>query len=331
MFSEQAKDQYQSSIAASGHLRDSFFALTDQDSFDLATHNQTVRDEQHRRRSDRNKSCKEAIAALTAEGPDALTDPVDRRVAAKKGTGQWLAALPLNSKGFTLSPDEFRVGFALRYNKTPPHMPSHCDGAGCTSEFTLQHAMSCKKGGLVARRHNTIRDLLISWCKKLWPDSSVRSEPRIHPYGSIEAGTDQTRGDLSVYGLWENQTLGIVDVEVTHTECKSYLTRSPDSVLRSLETAKKTKYKKVLELQRKHFTPFVCSSDGVLADEATALVNHISRRLAQKWERPYSVVVTEFRRSISFALVRAAFNCTFNARSDPARDAVTFEDGAALH
>ena len=72
-------------------------------------------------------------------------------------------------------------------------------------------------------------------------------------------------------------------------------------------------------------------ADGVLADEATALVNHISRRLAQKWERPYSVVVTEFRRSISFALVRAAFNCTFNARSDPARDAVTFEDGAALH
>ena len=37
-------------------------------------------------------------------------------------------------------------------------MPSSCDG--CGAQFSLGHALDCKKGGLITQRHNEVRDAL---------------------------------------------------------------------------------------------------------------------------------------------------------------------------
>ena len=46
---------------------------------------------------------------------------------------------------------------------------------GCGAEFTLQHGMDCKKGGLVIQRHNEVRDCLGDITPEVWP--SVIKEP----------------------------------------------------------------------------------------------------------------------------------------------------------
>ena len=46
-----------------------------------------------------------------------------------------------------LSPSEFRDALAIRYHQPLSKVPADCDG--CGAEFTLQHALDCRKGGLI--------------------------------------------------------------------------------------------------------------------------------------------------------------------------------------
>ena len=57
---------------------------------------------------------------------------------------------PLN--GTDLSADEFRDGVRVRYGLVPGGLPTLCDG--CDGRFSVEHAMSCEKGGLVLQRHD---------------------------------------------------------------------------------------------------------------------------------------------------------------------------------
>jgi hypothetical protein len=42
--------------------------------------------------------------------------------------------------------------------------------------------------------------------------------------------------------------------------------------------------------QRRHYTPFVVSTDGLLGKEAKTLLKHLSALLSENWEKPYSEV-----------------------------------------
>lgn len=68
----------------------------------------------------------------------------------------WLNAMPLSCFGFTLSESEFRDAIAIRYRKALVDLPGYCDGCGGPTD--MAHALSCRKGGLIIRRHNEIRD-----------------------------------------------------------------------------------------------------------------------------------------------------------------------------
>ena len=69
------------------------------------------------------------------------------RRALKGKTSTWLNVLPLQNYHFDLSPLQFRDGLAIRYLRDPPCLSPRCDGRGAT--LTLQHALDCKKGGLI--------------------------------------------------------------------------------------------------------------------------------------------------------------------------------------
>ena len=93
---------------------------------------------------------------------------------------------------------------------------------GCGQAFSVQHAMTCKKGGLVIIRHNEIGDELADIASKALTPSAVRDEPSIYPHGRAadhvtaqeapSAGKspisrpkslscDEDRGDLSSSGV----------------------------------------------------------------------------------------------------------------------------------
>ena len=80
----------------------------------------------------------------------------------------WLKALPNAAENFGLSEVEFRDALSVWYNKNLIASPTFCDG--CRSPFTLRHVLACKKGGLLALRHNEIRDAVGDLASLVWKD-----------------------------------------------------------------------------------------------------------------------------------------------------------------
>ena len=93
-----------------------------------------------------------------------------------KGASSWLNAIPIEEHGLALNKQEFRDSLCIRYNLPLSNLPSYC---ACGEMFTVNHALSCKKGGFVAQRRDIIRDLLTSHISKVC--RNVETEPLLQP------------------------------------------------------------------------------------------------------------------------------------------------------
>ena len=243
---------------------------------------------------------------------------------ATSGTSSWLTSTPLERFHFDLSPYEFKDGLAIRYLRHPADLPACCDG--CGAEFTLQHGLDCKKGGLVIQRHNEVRDCLGDIASEVWP--SVIKEPIVREadHSSNDVGL---RLDLGVRGVWSSQTEALFDIRIIDTDAPSYKHRTPEAVLESAAKEKKRIYQKAVEDRRGQFTPFVVSVDGLMHREAKHLMKRIAASLAKKWEKSYSDTVSFVRMRLSFAILRSASLCLRGSRVKW-RCGLGFEDGAGL-
>jgi hypothetical protein len=69
-------------------------------------------------------------------------------------TGTWLTTMPNCLNGTVLSMDNFQDCLRLQLGLLPIGLPDGCNRYGQC--FSLGHAMSCKKGGLVMLGHNDV-------------------------------------------------------------------------------------------------------------------------------------------------------------------------------
>jgi hypothetical protein len=134
------------------------------------------------------------------------------------------------------------------------------------------------------------------------------------PVQCLSRSSNEERGDLLIRGFWARGTDTIVDVQATDTDAKSYRSRDPHKVLAAQEREKKRKCLDACLEQRKHFTPFVVSTNGLIGREAGELLKRLSLRLADKWERPYSIVRGFVNAQMSIAIVRATHLCLQGSR-----------------
>ena len=104
--------------------------------------------------------------------PISLQRAID--LATEKGSSTWLTALPLTEHGFALHKGAFHDALALRYGWPPSETPSKCG-----SNFSVEHALSCAKGGFPSIRHNEIRDLTATLLTEVCHDVCI--EPGLQP------------------------------------------------------------------------------------------------------------------------------------------------------
>ena len=104
-------------------------------------------------RKQRQEHVKSSAANVKSALSASLKYAVD--LAQEKGASTWLTALPLDEFGFSLHKGAFKDALALRYGWLPSNVPTSCV---CGSHFTVEHSLSCPKGGFPSiRQSDTMR------------------------------------------------------------------------------------------------------------------------------------------------------------------------------
>ena len=103
----------------------------------------------------------------------ALSTEQKRKIALAKGKGSssWLTVLPKEEYGFSLNKGEFRDALHLCYGWDIRNAPKSCV---CGSS-SVDHALTCKRGGFPILRHNEIRDMTAKLLSEVC--HSVATEP----------------------------------------------------------------------------------------------------------------------------------------------------------
>ena len=188
-------------------------------------------------------------------------------LATKKGASSWLTTLPLEEYGFALHKSAFQDALALRYGWLPLRTPAHC---ACGSSFSVDHALSCPKGGLPSIRHNEIRDLTAKLLTEVC--SQVATEPELQPVSSEEfslstANTqDGARLDIVMNGFWgeDQSVLLLTYVFSTHL----LLLTTPVLYLHVTKSMKTSRKELMVNASEKMNTPLLhlwfCPQQGAL-------------------------------------------------------------------
>ena len=219
----------------------------------------------------------------------------------------WLTVLPVSQDHFDLTAQEFHDALALHNLQPLLNVPSNYDG--CGSPFSLDHALICRKGGLIIR-HNEVRDAVGDLAALVW--GRVVSEPVVRD-ASVEG--EALIVDLGARGVWEPQAMVLFAICVVDTDAKSYLSHSSVAVLASAEAEKKRKYCDACTERHATFTPLCFSVDDLVGDEAACFLKHLGRSVSVTWERHYGEVIRWLQACLAFALVRATNVCIRGSRT----------------
>ena len=124
----------------------------------------------------------------------------------------------------------------------------------------------------------------------------------------------EQKGGLLIQDLWQQGTDSVHDMRVVNTDALSYVSQSPDKCHQEDERGEKKMYLEACLQQRRHFSPFVASVDGMLGVEATATLKRIASRLATKWRQPYTKTCGYVKSRVAITLVRATHCCLRGSR-----------------
>ena len=280
------------------------------------------------------KQRREESRSLVSNIKSALSDSLKHAVELPqdKGASTWLTSLPLEKFGFSLHKGAFRDALALRYGWLPSNIPINCP---CGTHFSVEHALSCPKGGFPSIRHNEVRDTVADWMSEVCSD--VCTEPTLQPITgetltcTSSISGDGTRLDVAANGFWGGRfERAYFDVRIFNPHAPSNRQQCLASTNRKHGRIKIwANEQHVREVKHGSFTPLVMSLTGGCGNAANICYKKLASMLADKRDQPYSTTLAWMRCKLSFTLLCAAIQCirgTRSARGHALRQAVPPSD-----
>ena len=272
--------------------------------------------EARKRVRQQNKKRQEGEMKMTLEALNSTTQNV-ATLAQEKGASAWLGTLPIEEHGFSLNKGAFRDALALRYGWLPNNLPSICS---CGKANSVQHALSCTKGGLPIHRHNDIRDLTAMLMEEV--SRSTEIEPPLQPLtgenlqGRSANVQDDSRMDIRCMGFWIKHQDAFFDVRVFNPLAASNQNPNILTTFQRHEREKRRMYdQRIREIEHGSFTPLVFSACGGMGPSTTIAYKRLAALIAEKRGQRYCRVMQWLRCQLSFSLLRAAIAAIRGSRS----------------
>ena len=232
------------------------------------------------------------------------------------GASNWLTALPIKDHEFTLDKQSFWDALYLRYHIAHKNLPSKCV---CGKSFTVDHALSCPRGGFTIIRHNEVRDFTANLLSQCYHD--VKTEPSLLPltgetFPASTITSDEARTDIAARGVWIKGQMAYFDVRVFNPTAKTYLKSDISSAHNINEREKKRSYnKRILRVDQGSFTPLVFTCFGGMSRECHTFFKRIAEKLADKKNINTSTSINWIRTRLNFHLIRSCLLCLRGSRS----------------
>ena len=120
-------------------------------------------------------------------------------------------------------------------------------------------------------------------------------EPKIYTGCTVCGGKDKIKGspsknkgelkaDLLIIDLWIKGMESIHKMRVMNNDATYHQSKTPKKCMDTADNNKKKKYLDACIKQRRHFTPFIISVEGLLGFDAETTLKRITRRLEKKWK-----------------------------------------------
>ena len=124
-------------------------------------------------------------------------------LAQEKGTSSWLTSLTHVKLSFFLYKGAFWDALGLRYRWSPTPTPTHC---ACGIPFSVQHALSCPKGGFPTLRNNKMMDFTAKVLSEVCHDVCVELHLQPLSWETLDETsaitTDGARLHVTASGFW---------------------------------------------------------------------------------------------------------------------------------
>ena len=180
-------------------------------------------------------------------------------------------------------------------------IPSVC---ACGENFTIDHAMICKRGGFVIQRHNELRDLEADLLSMVCSDVEVEPILQDITEEQLSRGSNRAqdaRLDIRARGFWDPQSSAFSDVWVCHPNAESYRDQEPQQIYCIHENDKKRLYaRRVLDVEHGSFTPLVFTTSGGMGKECIRYHSRLAELIATKKGKQYSQTISWIQARTSF-------------------------------
>ena len=253
--------------------------------------------------SQKNSFYKTALEQIMQELPPKHSKLVE--LACEKGSSAWLTTLPLEEFGFVLNKQEFQDSIALRYGFTIRNTAKTCI---CGQTNSIDHCLTCKRGGFVSLRHNSLRNTTANFISQVCKDVCI--EPKLLPLSGEELPrssntADEARLDISARSFWTPLGRAFFDIRVLHPGAPTNASRSIPQMYAQHEQEKKRTYNtRITEIEKGTFTPLVFSTTGGMSKETSTFLKRLATLLSQKNNQTYADTIAFLRRRLRFDLLK---------------------------